>query len=647
MHGLNRPTTRQLPPMAERRPKFSVHHGVELVDEYAWLRADNWQEVMRDPAVLDPGIRAYLEAENAYTEAALADTSALQETLFAEMKARIKEDDSSVPAPDGPFEYFTGFVTGGQYPLLKRRPRGGGPEQVLIDGNKEAEGKPYWSLGAAAHSPDHRYLAYAVDDKGSELFTIRVRDLETGQDLADAIPDTRSSIVWARDSATLFYVRLDDNHRPLFVHRHRLGTPAEADPLVYAEQDIGFYVGVGQTQSGKYIIVDAHDHQTNEVYLIDANAPEGKLGLVAARRHGHEYSLDHHADKLFILTNSAGAEDFRLCEAPVAAAQEASWREILPHKPGRLLIDIVALAGHLVRLEREDGLPRVVIRRLADGAEHAIAFDEEAYSLGMSPGYEFDTTALRFTYSSMTTPAQVFDYDMESRKRTLRKTQEVPSGHNPADYVTRRLMAPAPDGQLVPVSLLYRKDTPLDGSAPLFLYGYGAYGITIPASFATSRLSLVDRGFVFAAAHVRGGKDKGYRWYTDGKLRQKVNTFTDFIAAGEFLAEQGLRLDPDWAQVERRTMNIAGRALSSLIHTQGIGDLYRIYATAERDGVDFNLAFIPATFTVPHVAEFDNAYMRELYATGYDLAVNGFPWTKVPPGFALPGDAPTAATASK
>jgi oligopeptidase B len=539
MHGLNRPTSRQLPPLAERRPQFSVRHGVELVDEYAWLRADNWQEVMRDPAVLDPHIRDYLDAENAFTDAALDDTSELQAALFAEMKARIKEDDSSVPSPDGPYEYFTSYVTGGQYPLLNRRPRGGGAEQVLIDGNKEAEGKPYWQIGAAAHSPDHRYLAYAVDDKGSELFTIRIRDLETGQDLPDAIPDTRSSIVWARDSRTLFYVRLDDNHRPLFVYRHRLGMPAEQDTLVYAEKDIGFYVGVGQTQSGKYIIVDAHDHQTNEAYLIDADAPEGELKLVAAREHGHEYSVDHHGDKLFIMTNSAGAEDFRLCEAPVLAPQPENWREVVPHKPGRLLLDIVAFAGHLVRLEREDSLPRVVIRRLADGAEHAIAFDEEAYALGMSPGYEFDTTALRFTYSSMTTPAQVFDYDMESRTRVLRKTQEVPSGHDAADYVTRRLMAPAADGEMVPVSLLYRKGTPLDGSAPLFLYGYGAYGITIPAGFATSRLSLVDRGFVFAIAHIRGGKDKGYRWYTDGKLRNKVNTFTDFIAAGEYLAEQG------------------------------------------------------------------------------------------------------------
>jgi oligopeptidase B len=539
MHGLNRPVSRHLPPVAERRPQFSVHHGVELVDEYAWLRADNWQEVMRDPAVLDPQIRAYLDAENAFTHAALDDTSALQTALFAEMKARIKEDDCSVPSPDGPFEYFSSYVIGAQYPRLNRRPRGGGAEQVLIDGNKEAQGKPYWQIGAAAHSPDHRYLAYGVDEKGSELFTVRIRDLATGQDLPDAIPDTRSSIVWARDSQTLFYVRLDDNHRPLFVYRHRLGTPVELDALVYEEKDIGFYVGVGQTQSGQYITIDAHDHQTNEAYLIDADAPDGALRLIAPREHGHEYSVDHHGDRLFIMTNSGGAEDFRICEAPVAAPQMANWREVLPHRPGCLLLDIVAFAGHLVRFEREDSLPRIVIRHLADGAEHAIDLDEEAYSLGMSAGYEFDTTALRFTYSSMTTPAQVYDYDMQSRTRVLRKTQEVPSGHNTADYVTRRLLAPAPDGQLVPISLLYRKGTPLDGSAPLFLYGYGAYGITIPASFATSRLSLVDRGFVFAIAHIRGGKDKGYRWYTDGKLQKKVNTFTDFIAAGEYLVEKG------------------------------------------------------------------------------------------------------------
>jgi oligopeptidase B len=539
MHGLDRPVTRLLPPTAQRIPKFSVHHGVELVDEYAWLRADNWQEVMRDPAALDPQIRAYLEAENAYTESALGDTAELQGALFAEMKARIKEDDSSVPAPDGTFEYFVSYVVGGQYPRLCRQRRGGGGEEVLIDGNKEAEGKSYWQLGATAHSPDHRLLAYAVDDKGSELLTIRIRDLATGEDLPDSIADTRSAIVWARDSQTLFYVRLDANQRPLYVYRHRVGTPAERDVLVYEEKDIGFYVGVGQTQSGKFITIDAHDHQTSEIYLIDAEQPEGPPRLVAPRRAGHEYAVEHRGDRLIVTTNSRDAEDFRVCEVPVAAPQEAGWRELIAHKPGRLILEVIAYQGHLVRLEREDGLPRVVVRRFADGAEHAIAFAEEAYSLAVSSGLEFDTTTLRFTYSSMTTPAQVFDYDMETRTRTLRKTQEVPSGHDPADYVTRRLFAPAPDGETVPISLLYRRGTPLDGSAPLFLYGYGAYGIAIPAGFATGRLSLVDRGFIFAVAHVRGGKDKGYRWYTEGKREKKPNTFTDFIACGEYLAEKG------------------------------------------------------------------------------------------------------------
>jgi oligopeptidase B len=537
MHGLNRPLVR--PPVAERRPAFSVHHGVELVDEYAWLRAGNWQEVMRDPGALDPGIRTYLEAENAFADAAMADTRLLQEELFAEMKGRIKEDDASVPTPDGGFEYFTSYVTGGQYVRVCRRPRGGGPEEILLDGNKEAEGKAYWQLGAAVHSPDHRLLAYAVDDKGSELYTVRIRDLATGHDLPEAIPDTRGSLVWARDSATLFYVRLDEHHRPLAVCRHRVGTPAEDDALVYEEADRGFYVSVDETQSGRFILVDAHDHQTSEIYLIDSDKPESAPRVVARRQHGHEYAVDHHGDRLIVLTNSGGAEDFRICEAPLADPGPASWREIVAHRPGRLILDIVAYADHLVRLEREDGLPRIVVRGLESGSEHAIAFDEEAYSLGMSSGYEFDTATLRFTYSSMTTPVQVYDYDMRTRTRTLRKTQEVPSGHNPADYVTRRLNAPAPDGETVPVSVLYRKGTALDGSAPLLLYGYGAYGIAIPASFSTSWLSLVDRGVVMAIAHVRGGKDKGYRWYTGGKHKSKVNTFTDFIAAGQHLAELG------------------------------------------------------------------------------------------------------------
>jgi len=312
-----------------------------------------------------------------------------------------------------------------------------------------------------------------------------------------------------------------------------------ADLPLYEQPDPAYFLGLGATQSRHFLLLNVHDHETGEVSLIDAADPLASPRLVAPREREHDYSVEHRGDQLIILTNSDGAEDYRIVAAPIASPGREHWREIEPHRPGRLILDVVAFQDHLVRLEREDGLPRVVIRRFADGAEHAIDFDEEAYALGISPGFEFDTTRLRYTYSSMTTPAQVFDYDMETRGRELRKTQEVPSGHDPAAYVTRRVMAQAVDGEKVPISLLYRKDTALDGTAPLLLYGYGAYGMAIPAAFSTNALSLVDRGFIYAIAHIRGGKDKGYHWYREGKREKKVNSFTDFIAAAKHLARQG------------------------------------------------------------------------------------------------------------
>jgi oligopeptidase B len=529
------------PPSARRIPAVSTYHGVTLTDDYAWLRAENWQEVMRKPQALAADIRAHLEAENAYTGFMLGDTQGLQETLFQEMKARLKEDDSQVPQPHGPYEYFPRFVKGGQYAQLCRIPRGGSLDetQVLLDGNAEAKGKSYWDLGAVTHSGDHRLLAYASDDKGSELYTVRIRDLATGTDLGDEIPDTHGGLEWSNDGHTLFYIKVDEHQRPLFVYSHVLGAPVSDDKLVYEEKDGGFFVSLSRTQSQKFIVIDIHDHETSEVHLIDADAPHLGPRIVTPRRVGHQYNVEHNACDLIISTNSNEAEDFRVVEAPVADPAETNWREIVPHKPGRLILDVAVFKDYMVRLEREDGLPRIVINKFNSRDEHAIAFEEEAYSLGMSSGYEFDTTRIRFIYSSLTTPAETYDYDMETRARTLRKRQEVPSGHNPSDYVTRRLLAPAEDGALVPVTLLYKKTTPLDGSAPLFLYGYGSYGMAMPASFSTARLSLVDRGFVFAIAHVRGGKDKGYRWYTDGKMKKKRNTFTDFIAAGEHLIREG------------------------------------------------------------------------------------------------------------
>jgi oligopeptidase B len=524
-------------PCAERRPSRSAHHGIEREDDYAWLRADNWQAVMRDPDALPADIRAHLEAENAYTGAVMADTESLQEALFAEMKGRIKEDDSSVPAPDGAFDYYARYVVGGQHPLYCRQPRGGGEEEILVDGNTLAEGHAYFHIANVAHSPDHKLIAYAVDTKGSEFYTVKIVDAETHAEVDSSIADNNGSFQWAADSKTLLYIWLDEEHRPRKLFAHGIGLEGD-DHLIHEQADPGYFLEIGTTQDNKYLLLGVHDHETSEVSLIDAHDPCTRPRVIAPRKADHEYSADHHDGRLVILTNSDDAEDFRIVEAPADDPSPQNWREIEPHRPGRLILDIVAYKDFLVRLERENGLPRIVVRRFADGEEHAIAFDEEAYALGLSHGYEYDTNTLRFTYASMTTPTQTFDYDMDTRKRVLRKTQEVPSGHDPSLYVTRRVMAPAEDGETVPVTLLYRKETKLDGSAPLLLYGYGAYGITMPAGFSTNALSLVDRGFVYAIAHVRGGKEKGYRWYKDGKRAKKVNTFTDFIAAGEYLAQQ-------------------------------------------------------------------------------------------------------------
>ncbi|MCP4382623.1 MAG: S9 family peptidase [Hyphomicrobiales bacterium] len=523
------------PPVAERRPVSDTRHGISRTDDYAWLRADNWQQVMREPETLPADIRAHLEAENAYTEREMADAEGLKDALFTEMRGRIKEDDSSVPTPDGPYAYGIRYTHGAEHPLIVRTARNGSDELVLLDANKMAEGKAYFQLGGTAHSPDHALLAYAVDEMGSEYYELRIRDIESGEDLDERIANTTGGAVWAADGLTLFYVWVDENHRPSKVFRHMIGSDPTLDVLVYEESNPGYFLGVGKTQSDAFIVIDSHDHETSESRVLRADRPTDQPRLIAERKAAEKYAIDHAGDVFFITTNSGGAEDFKIVTAPVATPDRTHWTTLVPHRLGRLILSATAFRNYLVRLERESGLPRIVIRNIADRAEHAIAFDEEAYSLGMAPGFEFDTTALRFTYSSMTTPGRVYDYDMSDRSRVLRKEDEIPSGHDPDAYVTRRVFATAPDGAEVPISLLYRRDMPIDGSAPCLLYGYGAYGIAMPASFSTTRLSLVDRGFVYAIAHIRGGKDKGFHWYSDGRRDNKPNTFTDFVACARHL----------------------------------------------------------------------------------------------------------------
>jgi len=530
--------TKPQPPVAKRVSHVTSHHGIERDDPYHWLRAENWQEVMQKPETLDAEIRAYLEAENAWYEAEFgAPTAELQERIYKEIRGRIKEDDSGVPSPDGPWAYNSRTLEGKQYPLIVRAPREGGEEAVLLDCNVEA-GEEYFGFAGASHDPSHRLLAWAADRAGSEYYDIALRDLETGRDSAEVIRNTAGGYVWSNDSRAIYYTEYDDNHRPFRVRRHDIGTDQSADPVVYEEKDPGFFVGVGKTLSDRFIVIDAHDHQTSEAWLIDAEAG-GEPRLVAPRLTDREYEIDERHGTLYIRTNADGAEDYKIVTAPADDPAAENWTDLVPHREGVLILDIAVLRNHLLRLERQDGLPRIVVRDLRTGTEETVHFEEEAYSLGMSTGYEFDTAVFRLTYSSPTTPQQVFDVDLETGKRTLLKTQEIPSGHDPDDYETRRLFAAARDGEEVPVTLLYRKGTPIDGTAPVLLYGYGAYGMSMPAAFSTGALSLVDRGFIYAIAHVRGGMEKGYRWYRLGRREHKTNTFTDFIAAAEMLIGKG------------------------------------------------------------------------------------------------------------
>lgn len=522
-------------PVAPRHPHSFTTHGITVSDDYAWLKDAKWQEVLRDPSVLEPEIRTYLEAENAYTESLLGGTAALQTKLVAEMRGRIKEDDSSVPSPDGPYAYLRKFREGGQHELFGRMPRDGGEATIILDGDKLAADHKYFKFGGARHSPDHALEAWSADVKGSEYFTIRVRDWATGNDLDDVVEETDGGVVWTLDCKAFFYVKLDDNHRPMQVWLHRLGSKQADDRLIFEEQDSGWFTHIHESASGRFCVIAGGDHETSEQQLIDLATPDAPPRLVARRENGVQYSLADRGDELFILTNADRAIDFKIVTAPLAAPERANWTDLIPYREGIYVIDMDLTAGHLVRLERANALPSIIIRDLTNREEHAIAFDEAAYSLDTMGGYEFDTTTLRFAYSSMTTPSEVYDYDMATRERTLRKRQEIPSGHNPADYVTTRIMAKAHDGAEVPVSILHRKDLKQDGKAPLLLYGYGSYGMAMPASFSANRLSLVDRGFVYAIAHIRGGADKGWGWYLDGKRDKKTNSFDDFAASARAL----------------------------------------------------------------------------------------------------------------
>ncbi|MBS0335032.1 MAG: S9 family peptidase [Proteobacteria bacterium] len=535
--------TKPLPPVAPKRPHRIEQLGRVRVDDYAWMKDDNWQQVLRDPKSLRDDVRVHLEAENAYAKAMLAGTEDLQARMFAEMKGRIKEDDSSVPKPDGPWDYYVRYEIGAQHPIHARRPRGGeaGPgsqvgEQVLLDEEALSKGKTFFQVGAAQHSPDHAFYAWAADEQGSEYYTIRVTDLSTGKAVGEPIESAYGSLAISPDSQWLFWVWRDDNARPAKVFRRPLR--GGEDTLVYEEPDDGMFLGIGVTSDDRWIVIGSGNQETTESWIVPASDPTAAAVVAEPRRAGVKYTLDHWTDRWVINTNADGAVDFKLVTSTADVPGKATWQDWVPHRPGHYITGFQALAGHIVRAERVDALDQLVVTP-RDGEEHVIAFDEEAYALDLDGGYEYATTTIRFVYQSPTTPRQTFDYDLLTRERTLRKTQEIPSGHDPSRYVARRLYATAPDGAQVPITVLMLKDTPLDGSAPLMLYGYGAYGIALDPSFSIRNLSLVDRGWIWANAHIRGGSDKGWGWFLDGRKAAKPNTFRDFIACAEHLVAEG------------------------------------------------------------------------------------------------------------
>ncbi|HLL65143.1 MAG TPA: S9 family peptidase [Micromonosporaceae bacterium] len=525
--------------MAKRLPTERTHHGDTVVDDYAWLQDKD------DPATID-----YLKAENAYTEAATGHLAALRETLFEEIKSKTQETDLSVPFRKGGFWYYSRTEEGKQYGIQCRRAVGpdevdppatgdGRPldgEEILLDGNALAGDSEFFALGTFDVSPDGRRLAYSTDFAGDERFVLRIKDLTTGETLPDEVKDTFYGSAWSADGSTLFYLTVDEAWRPNRVWRHAVGTPSTEDQVVYEETDERFWVGVDLTRSERFILIEAGSKITSEVRFIPAAEPLAEPVVIAPRRQGVEYSVEHHGHRFLILHND-GAEDFALAYTSVDAP--GPWTTLIEHQPGTRLLQVDALAGHMVVSLRRDGLTGLRVVPLDGGREYDIAFPEPLFAVGPDANPEYATTSFRLHYTSLVTPDSVYDCDLATGALTLRKRKPVLGGYDPDLYEQHRDWAIADDGTRIPISLVSRRGTPRNGSAPMVLYGYGSYEASMDPWFSIARLSLLDRGVTFAVAHVRGGGEMGRRWYEEGKLLAKKHTFTDFVACAHHVAKAG------------------------------------------------------------------------------------------------------------
>ena len=513
------------PPVAPRLPVETTLHGERRVDDYAYFRDRKHPETI-----------PYLERENAYTDAMTAHTKPLEDEIYREIVARIKEDDNSVPVKDGAWFYYSRTEQGKQYPIHARK-RGSldAPEEVILDENKEAEGLAFYEIGGMEVSPDGHLLAVLVDTNGYEDFALRVRDLRTGQWLEDRIEQVSWGLAWANDNRTLFYVTFDSAKRGDMVWRHEVGTPRARDVRVYHEPDVTFNVNLSRARSGDWIVFGSSSFTSSEYHVIPAGNPTAPARVIAPRRPDVEYDVIPGSGQFYIHTN-LGARNFKVMRASFDAPGQ--WQDWLPHREAAFVEGVMAFKQHVVVMERRDGLRRLVIHDLERGGAHDVEFPEAAYGVFPGSNPEFDTRTLRFAYSSLVTPNSVFDYDMVARTRELKKRDEVLGGFDPSRYAVERIYATARDGTRVPVSLVYRKGFARDGTAPLLLYAYGSYGATTEPTFSSQRFSLVDRGFTYAIAHIRGGQEMGRQWYDDGKMLRKMNTFTDFIDVADHLVRE-------------------------------------------------------------------------------------------------------------
>ena len=510
-------------------------HNEELIDNYSWIKQKDWKEVILNPNKLNAQVKKYLDEENLFKENQLKDIKDIEKKLFEELKSKIKNEDNSVPKKDGDYLYGYKYNKNSEYPIYYRKNIIKNSEEIILDCEKKSKTHAYFNVASISHSHNHKSIAYNIDTNGSEYFSIFVEDIDKKEILSPEIKNTTGDIIWSLDNNYIFYVGLDQNHRPTKVFKHKIGSDTNKDLLIYEEKDPSFFCSINLSKTKKYLFIRTADHETSEYLFINLQLNETTPVLFKKRIKKIEYDLEHHEKFFLISTNTDEAKNFKIMISHEQSYQK--WEEFIAYEKDNLILDFILLKDWLVRLERTEGSENIIILNLNNKDQHKISFDEEAYNLSLDHGYEYETDTFRYSYSSPTTPKSIFDYDCKLKKQELKKTQEVPSGHNKDDYICKKIFATAHDNEKIPITILYKKGVKLDSNNYLLLYGYGSYGISIPSNFSTNRLSLVDRGIVYAIAHIRGGKEKGYEWYENGKLLNKKNTFLDFISCAKKLCE--------------------------------------------------------------------------------------------------------------